>query len=47
MIQNIFQAKMNLLIVESGDFYIYSYVEFNGLSICACPRTVINTGFES
>lgn len=47
MIQNVFQAKMNLLIVESGDLCIYSYVEYNGLSICACPHTMINTGFKS
>lgn len=47
MIQNIFQAKMNLLIVESGDLYIYSYVEYNGLSLCASPHRMINTGFKS
>lgn len=47
MIWNIFQAKMNLLIVESGDLCIYSYVEYDGLSICASPHTMINTGFKS
>lgn len=43
MIRNIFQAKMNLLILERGDLCMYSYVEYNGLSLCASPHTMIST----
>lgn len=48
MLVSFSEAKLNpLLIVESTNLCLYSYVECDGLSTEAITHNAVNTGFES